>query len=340
MAYQRYINAVPYSKGASLATVLGSLFEDLRMREQKKQAILSKEGGRQAALNEQLMKMREKPLEVFRPFQKMSEKEQAEIEKIRAETSEIRSKVAKNVWDRGARDREAKLEHELRKSELGNQYLKLQKIKSEIELQDKLNRLNAKYKDGAPDDIKGFMELLNYYSEIEKDLIAKRENYRNDGDDDLFMKATDRLKKLREKVAWLQDNHPYGYLVREMMPEPEVVEPKKQGTWVGRQLRGAGRLAGEAAEWVQSQFEEGPEAPPVGELPPEPKKPKGLSKTMMYYGSNEWWKNNEAALDYLSWWVLAHPDDRRAMRKYQKLAKDPNFKWYFAAKGGVEKSAG
>jgi hypothetical protein len=106
---QRYINAIPLSKGASLANVLGSLFEEMRGREQKKQDILSKEDERMAKLREQYYQNQQQPLEVFRPGgDRLSPKEQAEIEKTRAETSKLRAETAGKIWDRAGADKLAK----------------------------------------------------------------------------------------------------------------------------------------------------------------------------------------------------------------------------------------
>lgn len=334
MAY-RYINAVPMSKGASVANVLGSFFKDLRVKERERQDILNLEQVRQNALAEQLMKLREKPLEVFKPQFGTDEKTKAEIEKLRAETSKTRAEAASEVWDRSAKEREADLNKRIRELELANQYEKYKRMLDKKELDLKVSQLREKYKDGAPSELDEFTNMIKHFEEIERDLLSKRENVRND-DDDLFAEYTERIKKLRKQVTYLRDNHPYGKLVDSLMPA-EAAEKEKGPGWIGRRWEDVKGLAGEVKEGKVKLYKDRPLA--VEDLPEAPPKPKKWVwlRGMQIDGPGKKELNNEKVLDYFTWYVAANPEDKMAMEKFQKMRSDPEFDWYFGGQKRAKK---
>ena len=332
MAYQRYINAIPLSKGASLANVLGSLFDEMRGREQKKQDILSKEDERMAKLREQYYQSQQQPLEVFRPGgDRLSPKEQAEIEKTRAETSKLRAETAGKIWDRAGADKLAKAYGDI---DFMKKQRDLERLKFDIEKLQLKDRLKEKGGiNGLRSDVEEYEDFIKMYENLQDRLYKEAITLKNLAGDDYanspdYTANQEKLRKITENLETLRKMHPvYG-----MFPTEEKQPEEKKPSWLSRQMKGAGRLACEAVEYFTQPQEEGvsPELPMRKEdIPPEPEKPATLSKAKMYYAANEWWKGKEKELDYLSWYVLNSPQDKRAMRRYQKLANDPEFDWYF-----------
>lgn len=333
MAYQRYVNAVPLSKGASLANVLGSLFEEMRGREAKKQDILSREDERMAKLREQYYQSQQQPLQVFKPSGgRLSPKELADIEKTKAETSKLRAETAEKVWDRAGADKLGKAYGDI---DFMKKQRDLERLKFDIEkLQLKAKLEGAGGINGLRSDVEQYEDFIKMYENLQDRLYKEAITLKGLAGDDYmrspdYVANQDKLRKITENLETLRKMHPvYG-----MFPTEEKPPEEKKPSWLSRQIKGAGRLATEGVEYFTQPREEGAavELPMREEdIPPEPEKPANLSKTKMYYAANDWWKGKEKELDYLSWFVLTNPKDTKAMRRYQKLANDPEFNWYFA----------
>lgn len=310
MAYRSY-QQLPYSKGASLAKVLSGLYGNMREKQQEKNYYLQMEEQRLAKNREESERLRATPPTVFAPEgkQKLSEKEQLELEKLKAETSRIKSETAKNVWDRAGADKLARAYDDIDFLKKQNQ---LEGMLYKIEKQSLQRKFEGK---GVPQDGNEYDELIKMFEGLEDRLYKISVTTKELEDEEGFENAQTQLVEVRKRLKYLRENHP----VEQLFPkEPEAAPEAEQPSWLGRRWQDVKDVGKEIYQGKMSAPT--PETPkPMAELPQEPPKPKELSKFRMYYSDPFWWKGKEEALDYLGWYVLAHPEDKKAMRKFREL---------------------
>jgi len=309
MAYRSY-QQLPYSKGASLANVLSGLFGDLRKKQQEKNYYLQMEEQRLAKNREESERLKAQPLEVFGPMTKpkLSEKEQLELEKMRADISKTKSETAKNVWDRASADKLARAYDDIDFLKKQNQ---LEGMLYKIEKQSLQQKFEGK---GVPQDGNEYDELIKMFEGLEDRLLKIAVTTKELEDKDGYENAQTQLVEVRKRLKYLRENHP----VESLFPKEETPVEEEKPSWLGRRWQDVKDVGREIYQGKMSGPT--PATPkPMAELPQEPPKPKELSKFWMYYGDTAWWNGKDEALDYLGWYVLAHPEDKKAMRKFREL---------------------
>lgn len=327
---------MPLSRGAQIANVIGEFYNALRRKELEKkqrgeqlQNLELQYGYQQRAAGEELE--RRKGLEKFKAELPPSELEQAQAEYWRSRTGE------------DLRTMEGRLAEQLGKNEFLQEQARLNRILFEIEKANLVKRFEGRGVpnpgDGSdPDAMKEYNALVTSLMKQSNHLNALMETLKRRDDEtskQQYMQAQKDLVTVEERRSYLQRKDPHAYLWAMMEAEKEMEkanQPKKEEKpgFMSKAWQFVKKLPGEAKEMVEREAPEKPKAPE--NVPPEPVAGK-MSRFNMYYMDNSMF--DEKNMDYLKWYVMAHPDDSKAMRKWQKLQSDPSMEWYFSQYRGT-----
>lgn len=336
---------VPLSKQAMIANVssnfLEGLFAGAQAREANKQAQAKDEAERKAAADKETREWRRRMMEETYKS-KLKRKENVLDKELEARLEQFKNKLPMTAQEEAEHEYKTGEERRSMQDKLAQAYSDIEVLKNESKLQQMLYdiekaNLKAKYAGKDPENMEQneYGEVMKYFETLEVRLLKLMQTYRELEDEDGFKQANEELNKVRKRLDFLRQSHPYEQGLSAAMPQ-EPVEEKEEGGGVSGFLKDLG------AEIIRKKeaFTK-PEQPTVSReeinalKAQEPPRPSNFTLRKMSGGHA--WFDDEDELDYLTWYVATHPDDLKAVRLYDKLRRMPERAWYFE---GQQKPSG
>ena len=354
-----YYSVVPLSGPAMVAAgisgALNPVIEELKRRkEQERLMALAEQERKQKALEKyqdwkikDILQRRnielQKGLEEWKRGLTPTEQEKAEIDYKKALAGKIKNEASEEV-----KSLQDKLRKAYERVEFLNREKRLQQLKYDIDkknLKEKFGRTGAGAGGGA--GVNELADMLKYFENLELRLEQMKATAIEREDDEWLKEINGELEKVRQRIGLLRKMHPYEQAIGGLIPE-SASKVEKPGFMtrginyfkdIGSEIAGGkafgdievpGKMQGVGSLDVITGAapEDAMRGAIVNKAVKEPPIPSNWYMIRKLKKKDLLFKNKKA-LDYLSWWVLTHPEDSGMGRLYLKLVDDPDFAWYF-----------